>query len=265
MNYYIHENDKQSGPFSIEQLKSKNITQHTHIWRNDLPDWLEAKDIKELQTLINSESNIIKPPPFLKNKSSAKHLSIRRILSSLLDFGALLIILVMFSSFELYDVIINKKELEIYFLYEQVLDEFVSFNPYNFIVSLLNLNLKEFKFWLNLDILIFIFILVISYLNSSGKKFLGKAIFKINLLNHSNTNLTFLKLFLKYLVSFTLLDITSSIIWILFRNYFETYYKINIIFYIISILAFSFLNIIFLFKTKGEKNLVDYVLKISYT
>ena len=64
--YFIHKDNKPHGPFSIEELKSENITSDSMIWFEGAEDWQKASEIKELNELIKSI-----PPP-LKNKSNSK-------------------------------------------------------------------------------------------------------------------------------------------------------------------------------------------------
>ena len=58
--YFIIENDKQSQPFSIEELKSKEIKEDTFVWRKGLEDWVKAKDLPEIEDII-----FYQPPPFV--------------------------------------------------------------------------------------------------------------------------------------------------------------------------------------------------------
>ncbi len=61
--YYIHQNDRQEGPFSLEELKGKHLTGDSPIWHNGLPEWTIVKNLAEVNELIP-----VAPPPF-KNKS----------------------------------------------------------------------------------------------------------------------------------------------------------------------------------------------------
>jgi len=58
--YYIHNGTEQQGPFTIDDLKSKNISNNTYIWYEGLTDWITADKIDELKDLIN----LATPPPF---------------------------------------------------------------------------------------------------------------------------------------------------------------------------------------------------------
>ena len=50
MQYYIHENGQQLGPFTTEELKARGITGETPIWREGMAQWKKAKEIpKEIE------------------------------------------------------------------------------------------------------------------------------------------------------------------------------------------------------------------------
>ena len=69
--FYYSENDKQLGPFSLEELKEKNIAKDTLVWYEGLEQWTKASDIVELQVLL-------KPvPPPLPLKSEPPPLTIK--------------------------------------------------------------------------------------------------------------------------------------------------------------------------------------------
>ncbi|MCD6067900.1 MAG: hypothetical protein K0S33_2726 [Bacteroidetes bacterium] len=63
--YYTHNGTAQSGPFSLEELKSKIITKETPIWYEGLSEWKKAGEIEELNDLFK----ISGPPPFGETKS----------------------------------------------------------------------------------------------------------------------------------------------------------------------------------------------------
>jgi len=41
------------GPFSVEELKGKGITGDTYVWAEGLPNWVAARQIPELASVIN--------------------------------------------------------------------------------------------------------------------------------------------------------------------------------------------------------------------
>ena len=58
MEYYIiNENNQQVGPLTIEQLQNFNIKPTTKVWKQGLPEWVNAEALQELNKLF------ITPPP----------------------------------------------------------------------------------------------------------------------------------------------------------------------------------------------------------
>ncbi|GAA4453360.1 DUF4339 domain-containing protein [Rurimicrobium arvi] len=57
--YYLHESGSQQGPFSLEELKEKEISRDTPVWFDGLPDWTNAGYVDELKDLF-----VNTPPPF---------------------------------------------------------------------------------------------------------------------------------------------------------------------------------------------------------
>lgn len=60
--YFYNDGKSQFGPFSLDELKSKNIKKNTQVWHKDLDHWIEAKEIEELKELIH----VNKPFPIYK-------------------------------------------------------------------------------------------------------------------------------------------------------------------------------------------------------
>jgi hypothetical protein len=56
--FYIVINDMQQGPFSLEELRDKNLVKTTLIWTEEIDNWVEAINVEELQELIKKI-----PPP----------------------------------------------------------------------------------------------------------------------------------------------------------------------------------------------------------
>lgn len=75
MKYYIYDDDDQHGPFSFDELKSKNLTRSTMIWREGLDEWTRADDVEELKPLLQSVPPSIKKtiPPKLPVASRTGH------------------------------------------------------------------------------------------------------------------------------------------------------------------------------------------------
>ena len=50
--------NKQVGPLSLDEFKQKGIMRETPVWREGMPNWVQAKDIPELHEshLLNHKS-----------------------------------------------------------------------------------------------------------------------------------------------------------------------------------------------------------------
>ncbi len=59
--YFYSDGKDRFGPFSIEELKAKNITPDTLIWFEGLSDWTSARDLPELRELIQLSSDPPEP------------------------------------------------------------------------------------------------------------------------------------------------------------------------------------------------------------
>jgi len=69
--YYLTDGKETFGPFSIEELKGKELNRDAYVWFEDLEDWKIAGEIEELGGLFEpepiepaaSETPSIQPPP----------------------------------------------------------------------------------------------------------------------------------------------------------------------------------------------------------
>jgi len=52
--YYYANGDQQLGPFSIQELQSKNLRKDTYVWYEGLSDWTRAGDLPELGGLFET-------------------------------------------------------------------------------------------------------------------------------------------------------------------------------------------------------------------
>jgi len=52
--YYYANGDQQLGPFSFQELQSKNIGKDTYVWYEGLSDWTRAGDLPELIVLFQT-------------------------------------------------------------------------------------------------------------------------------------------------------------------------------------------------------------------
>ena len=63
MKYFIVENNKQSGPFSIYERKDKGITSETLVWAEGMTDWTPAWKVDELRAFLFNTKDASTPPP----------------------------------------------------------------------------------------------------------------------------------------------------------------------------------------------------------
>ncbi len=52
--YYYANGDQQLGPFTIQELQSKNLTKDTYVWYEGLSDWTRAGDLPEMNPLFGA-------------------------------------------------------------------------------------------------------------------------------------------------------------------------------------------------------------------
>lgn len=60
--YYYTDGKERYGPFTIEQLQERNITPETLVWKEGMADWLPARQVDELQSLLTPSSGPSVPP-----------------------------------------------------------------------------------------------------------------------------------------------------------------------------------------------------------
>lgn len=65
MNYFIIVNDAQQGPYTIDELRARNITEETLVWCEGMTDWKPAWQVDELKPLFAKDgaTNGPTPPP----------------------------------------------------------------------------------------------------------------------------------------------------------------------------------------------------------
>lgn len=56
--YFYTDGTNQFGPFTLEELKEKNITRETNVWFQELGDWKPAGSVPELSEIFE-----LNPPP----------------------------------------------------------------------------------------------------------------------------------------------------------------------------------------------------------
>jgi hypothetical protein len=61
--YLLSVNGQQAGPFNMQQLQQMvmngQLVNNTYVWKQGMPNWVEAGQVMELQSLFNS----MPPPP----------------------------------------------------------------------------------------------------------------------------------------------------------------------------------------------------------
>lgn len=53
--YFIYEDNRQLGPFDLEQLQLKRLKEDTRVWYKGLSNWKKACEIDELKILFISK------------------------------------------------------------------------------------------------------------------------------------------------------------------------------------------------------------------
>jgi hypothetical protein len=59
--YYLHNGTENSGPFDLEELKTRKITKTTPVWCEGMEDWKNAEEIEALQRILVAIPPPIKP------------------------------------------------------------------------------------------------------------------------------------------------------------------------------------------------------------
>lgn len=60
--YYYTDGSERFGPFSVEELRDKNLTKETMVWKEGLPDWVPAGNLADLQSLFSASGPMMAPP-----------------------------------------------------------------------------------------------------------------------------------------------------------------------------------------------------------
>lgn len=64
MKYFIIEDGKQAGPYSIYELKDKAITSDTLVWAEGMQSWTPAWQVDELKSFLYGQQQAATPPPY---------------------------------------------------------------------------------------------------------------------------------------------------------------------------------------------------------
>lgn len=70
MKYFIIEDQKQQGPFSIYELKDKGISSDTPVWAEGMSDWTPAGKVDELKDFLFNTNDKSTPPPYVPPRLS---------------------------------------------------------------------------------------------------------------------------------------------------------------------------------------------------
>lgn len=65
LQYFVGTNGTKSGPFTIEELKTQDITKDTLVWKEGMDKWTKAGDVKNFNDFFKSI-----PPPLPKSESN---------------------------------------------------------------------------------------------------------------------------------------------------------------------------------------------------
>lgn len=65
MNYFVIVNNAQQGPYTIDELRQRHITEETLVWCEGMTDWQPAWQVEELKPLFAKEASATQsaPPP----------------------------------------------------------------------------------------------------------------------------------------------------------------------------------------------------------
>lgn len=54
MRYYIAINNQHFGPYTVQELKARDISPDTYVWCEGMPSWLRAADVEEIRQAMVS-------------------------------------------------------------------------------------------------------------------------------------------------------------------------------------------------------------------
>ena len=52
MEYFIYKDNKQQGPFTVEQLAGMGLRSETLVWREGMEQWTPAWQVEELKDVL---------------------------------------------------------------------------------------------------------------------------------------------------------------------------------------------------------------------
>ncbi|HZV68161.1 MAG TPA: CD225/dispanin family protein [Saprospiraceae bacterium] len=59
--YYYTDGKERYGPFTLDQMRGRNVGPETLVWKEGMPDWVAAKNLSDLQSLFEAADSF--PPP----------------------------------------------------------------------------------------------------------------------------------------------------------------------------------------------------------
>ena len=75
--YYLHDGHESSGPFDLEEIKTKQITKSTSVWCEGMEDWTTAGEVAELKRILFPVpppiSSIAMKPPVPKSINNSNY------------------------------------------------------------------------------------------------------------------------------------------------------------------------------------------------
>lgn len=98
-NYYYLEENKEKGPYTLEELENLNLESSTYIWKKGMDNWIKMNELSEFQNQL-SESL----PPIPKTKELRKISKEKIILTSL----------ILWISFNLFALLSSYSEIDIF-------------------------------------------------------------------------------------------------------------------------------------------------------
>jgi hypothetical protein len=70
--YYLHNENKNEGPFDFEELKTKKITKTTPVWSAGMQDWKTAEEVEELKSILGTVTPTINSPTESSSRTEDK-------------------------------------------------------------------------------------------------------------------------------------------------------------------------------------------------
>ncbi len=65
--YFLVVNGEKSGPFTIDQLATQQLTPQTLVWTEGMSDWAPAQQVAELSSLFATQTQVPNPQPQTPN------------------------------------------------------------------------------------------------------------------------------------------------------------------------------------------------------